>query len=605
MKMTDVKEVKNVERSDSRRDSVSENAQKELESLIALKKTDLVDEYLLERVLKDNIQKKMASIFATITPEKVKELYASVENPEERAALELLFKEYEEKDRNEKEKKKEINAVIDQTKLELHYFQEDVVMENASYGSERLIDQTPDVKLPEKELKIFDRMLAGKGVIEGKLTKLEQSMRRDFRKAFLESGMDIRGFFYGFNTLAKSGVAVEKDWKNVFSPRERSKGWSESQQKKFQNGYFAYLEAKKGSPQLSRWTQIITSIETGLLNEGKQIAEVYTQSLNLPIAKKAWKQTLRNEEASWRADYENKHQAQLAQARAHWVKRYKDQGYTTSEAENYAEEVIQKDLQKKWNQHLKELQDTGIQKADLGKFAYLLEAIKDKPLQSKITTLLTDTNFDGMRTHLDGVGVKGGMQLEDTLHEVLNGKTPLKREQVVKNIAAFTKERMNIGAELSSEATPEEFYTWMAADIRHARAVQSALMDSPMDMKDILRHGTDAFKETLKSYALTPEQLQLLQTKVDTDPETKDLSAADKQLVMSTTSAYLLAKMKEAGPQAGINGLGVGVNIPFEKYLEGLSFTLGTGLTNEGVSYLGVGLAWNHKVTEWNIEGNK
>lgn len=604
--MTDVNEVKNVERSDSHKDSVSKTAQQELESLIALKKADLVDEYPWETVLKDNIQKQMASIFATITPEKVKELYATVKNPQERAALELLFKEYEEKDKNEKEKKKEINAIIDQTKLELHYFQEDVVMENASYSTKRLIDQTTEeYKLPEKELKIFDRMLAGKGVLDGKLTNQEQSMRRDFRKAFLESGMDIRGFFYGFNTLAKSGVAVEKDWKNVFPPRERSKGWSKSQQKKFQNGYFAYLEAKKGSPQLSRWTQIITSIETGLLNEGKKITEVYKQSLNLPIAKKAWKQALRSEEAAWRSDYEKNHQEQLEQARAHWIKRYTEQGYPASEAENYAEEVIEKDLQKKWNQYLKELQDTGIQKADLGKFAYVLEAIKNKPLQRKITTLLTDTNFDGMGTHLDGVGVKGGLQLEDTLHEVLNGKAPLKLEQVVQNIAAFTKERMNIGEELSSKATPEEFYKWMAADIKHARAVQTALMDSPMDMKDILRHGTDAFRETMKSYALTPEQLQLLQTKVDTDPETKDLSAADKQLVMSTTSAYLLAKMKEAGPQAGINGLGVGVNIPFEKYLEGLSFTLGTGLTNEGASYLAVGLAWNRKVTEWNIKGNK
>ena len=72
---------------------------------------------------------------------------------------------------------------------------------------------------------------------------------------------------------------------------------------------------------------------------------------------------------------------------------------------------------------------------------------------------------------------------------------------------------------------------------------------------------------------------------------------------MANLSGYLLSKMKESGANAKVNGLGIGVNVPLNQILKGLSFSLGTGATMEGKSFAGVSVAWNTEVVKWKDGG--
>lgn len=181
---------------------VPKEATEELSKLMKLKEDELIDKYLLESVLKENIQEKLANIFSLLTPQIVKELYKSVENEEERAALELLLKEYEEKDQLEKEKKKEIQKVIRATKIELENFQ-GKMLEQASYGNEHFREapekhftrgKTETKTLSDTELKNLDTLLSDKNLPEGKLNKLERSLKSDFRKALVLANLPVKVF---------------------------------------------------------------------------------------------------------------------------------------------------------------------------------------------------------------------------------------------------------------------------------------------------------------------------------------------------------------------------------------------------------------------------
>ena len=57
--------------------------------------------------------------------------------------------------------------------------------------------------------------------------------------------------------------------------------------------------------------------------------------------------------------------------------------------------------------------------------------------------------------------------------------------------------------------------------------------------------------------------------------------------------------MKEPGVNANVNGLGVGVNMPLNQILKGLSLNLGTGSSLDGQPFVGVSLAWNTEVAKW------
>lgn len=149
----------------------------------------------------------------------------------------------------------------------------------------------------------------------------------------------------------------------------------------------------------------------------------------------------------------------------------------------------------------------------------------------------------------------------------------------------------------------------MSADIKNAIKVQSALMDSPVDAVDIMSHGPGALTESLKKTTIregvnfSKEELKAIEDKIATDPATKNLSAAARETLMANLSGYLLSKMKESGANAKVNGLGIGVNVPLNQILKGLSFSLGTGATMEGKSFAGVSVAWNTEVVKWKDGG--
>lgn len=202
----------------------------------------------------------------------------------------------------------------------------------------------------------------------------------------------------------------------------------------------------------------------------------------------------------------------------------------------------------------------------------MVESLKDQPVDLKIRALLTDTNFDGMRNRLDGRGTKRGNQIDQAL--IMAQADGLTMDKIAANITSYlgVKDR---------GMTAQEFQMWLAADINNAKKAQSALMDSPAEAVDIMRYGADALKQTLEKNKLSPEDMKALQDKINTDPATKDISEEARESIMNTLSGHLLAKMKEPGVNAGVNGLGVGVNMPLHQVIKGLSLNLGAGATTE------------------------
>lgn len=98
----------------------------------------------------------------------------------------------------------------------------------------------------------------------------------------------------------------------------------------------------------------------------------------------------------------------------------------------------------------------------------MVDDLKDKSDQDRMLALMTDTNFDGMRNHLDGKGTKRGLQVDGAFHMALDtGKTP---EEIVKNIGAFMEIR-NPAVKVPTENV-KAFADWLGADITNARAVQ-------------------------------------------------------------------------------------------------------------------------------------
>ena len=209
----------------------------------------------------------------------------------------------------------------------------------------------------------------------------------------------------------------------------------------------------------------------------------------------------------------------------------------------------------------------------------MVDSIKDQSPDNQISALLTDTNFDGVRNHLDGKGTKRGDQIDLAIR--MAQAEGLSMDAIVDNIVNHLIKK---GKKFDGEVprTADTFAAWLRSDIKHARLVQSALMDTPENAVDIMRHGVNALKNTLEAQKLTPEELKQIADKINTDPATKELSQQARDTLMANLSSYLLSKMREPGVNANVNGLGVGVNVPLNQILKGLSFTLGTGASLEG-----------------------
>ena len=253
------------------------------------------------------------------------------------------------------------------------------------------------------------------------------------------------------------------------------------------------------------------------------------------------------------------------------------------------------------------------------------------PPEKQISMLLTDTNFDGVRNHLDGRGTKRGDQIDLAIRMAQAEGSSM--DTIVNNIVSHLTKK---GVDGAVPVTVDSFAAWLRSDIKHARLVQSALMDTPENAVDIMRYGENALKKTLEAQKLTQEELKQIEDKIKTDPATRELSQQArndlmankvqeikqeelKQIedkintdpatrglsqqardtLMANLSSYLLSKMREPGVNANVNGLGVGVNVPLNQILKGLSFTLGTGASLEGQPFVGVSLAWNTEVVKW------
>ncbi len=201
------------------------------------------------------------------------------------------------------------------------------------------------------------------------------------------------------------------------------------------------------------------------------------------------------------------------------------------------------------------------------------------PPEKQISMLLTDTNFDGVRNHLDGRGTKRGDQIDLAIR--MAQAEGFSMDTIVNNIVShLTKKGEKFDGAVP--VTADSFAAWLRSDIKHARLVQSALMDTPENAVDIMRYGEKALKNTLEAQKLTPEELKQISDKINTDPATRELSQQARDMLMANLSSYLLSKMREPGVNANVNGLGVGVNVPLNQILKGLSFTLGTGASLEG-----------------------
>lgn len=158
------------------------------------------------------------------------------------------------------------------------------------------------------------------------------------------------------------------DWNALF-PKDKDDDWTEREQAIFTKAYDAYIEAKKRNPDLSRWNQIIGMLEVGLLNEGKNLDTIYTESLNTPIAKKERKSSLKEERENyilslesdgqkdvWLNNYLQENSEHLNQMRQSWL----DQGYRGGElshmTKEYIEDQFDRHTKKKWKNELKKME---------------------------------------------------------------------------------------------------------------------------------------------------------------------------------------------------------------------------------------------------------
>lgn len=182
----------------------------------------------------------------------------------------------------------------------------------------------------------------------------------------------------------------------------------------------------------------------------------------------------------------------------------------SNRVKEYLQDQFDNYTKKEWKKHLKDQKDHGIQKSDLGKFHAIVEQNKNAKVEDQILALMTDTNFDGQRNAIDGKGVKRGLQVDQAFLMAKN--SGLELGAIITNIKAFMEKR---GMKPEGN-TPEEFYAWLSSDIKHAKMMQQALMDSPVAAVDIMMYGDKALKKTIEKQ-FSEEEIKLISDKVEAD----------------------------------------------------------------------------------------
>ena len=593
-----------------------------------LENEDALFKHFLGTSLEKNVKDKMGEILKDIDPERLKAIYEKL-TPEQRKNLEMVFRKL--KIKENEEKVREINRALQSIKMELENFRGQVMAQNAAKvenfrnkSQNSSLEKSADHKketvelnssnnqesISKTEKKNLNKILDGDFLVEEKFNKVEKGLRSDFKKLIdlVGNTASLKRVF----TILKSQADAKNslpDWAKLFV-KENGEQWTEKEFNKLQQAYLAYLESKKDNADTARWNRVMNALESGIINGEKSLDVIYQENVSKPISKKERKQGLEDEQwkyrlelakdgkaSEWKNNYMKEHGNEIQDMQQNWLY----EGYSGSEisqmTKDYLNDRFDAYIKKEWKKHLKEEQKNWIQKSDLGNFRILVDSIKDQTPDNQISALLTDTNFDGVRNHLDGRGTKRGDQIDLAIRMVQ--AEGLSMDAIARNIVIHlhTKKGENFGGTVPG--TADTFAAWLRSDIKHARLVQSALMDTPENAVDIMRYGADALKKTLEAQRLTPEELKQIEDKINTDPATRELSQQARDTLMANLSSYLLSKMREPGVNANVNGLGVGVNVPLNQILKGLSLNLGTGSSLDGQPFVGVSLAWNTEVAKW------
>jgi len=593
-----------------------------------LENEDALFKHFLGTSLEKNVKDKMGEILKEIDPQRLKAIYEKL-TPEQRKNLEMVFRKL--KTKENEEKVREINTALQSFKVELENFRGQVMAQNAAKvenfrnkSQNSSLEKSADHKketvelnssnnqesISKTEKKNLNKILDGDFLVEEKFNKVEKGLRSDFKKLIDLVG-NTTSLKSVFNILKSQADAknVLPDWSKLFV-KENGEQWTEKELNKLQQAYLAYLESKKDNADTARWNRVMNALESGIINGEKSLDVIYQENVSKPISKKERKQGLEDEQwkyrlelakdgkaSEWKNNYMQEHGNEIQDMQQNWLY----EGYSGSEISKMTEEYLNDRFdaytKKEWKKHLKEEQKNWIQKSDLGNFRILVDSIKDQTPDNQISALLTDTNFDGVRNHLDGRGTKRGDQIDLAIR--MAQTEGLSMDAIARNIVIHlhTKKGENFGGAVPG--TADTFAAWLRSDIKHARLVQSALMDTPENAVDIMRYGADALKKTLEAQKLTPEELKQIEDKINTDPVTRELSQQARDTLMANLSSYLLSKMREPGVNANVNGLGVGVNVPLNQILKGLSLNLGTGSSLDGQPFVGVSLAWNTEVAKW------
>ena len=542
--------------------------------------------------------------------------------------MEALLKKVE--NQENRDRVRLINWVIERTKIELENFRGQVMEQNAAKvenfrnkSQNSNLEKSADHKkeatefnssnnqesISKTEKKNLNKILDGDFLVEEKFNKVEKGLRSDFRKLIdlVENTSSLKKVFNILKAQADAKIALP-DWSKLFV-KENGEQWTEKELNKLQKAYLAYLESKKDNADTVRWNRVMNALESGIINGEKSLDVIYQENVSKPISKKERKQGLEDEQwkfrlelakdgkaSEWKNNYMQQNREEIQDMQQNWLY----EGYVGSEiskmTEDYLNDRFDSYTRKEWKKHLKEEQKNWIQKSDLGNFRILVDSIKDQGADKQISALLTDTNFDGVRNHLDGRGTKRGDQIDLAIR--MAQAEGLSMDTIVNNtVSHLTKKGEKFDGAVP--VTADSFAAWLRSDIKHARLVQSALMDTPENAVDIMRYGEKALKNTLEAQKLTPEELKQIEDKINTDPATKELSQQARDTLMANLSSYLLSKMREPGVNANVNGLGVGVNVPLNQILKGLSFTLGTGASLEGQPFAWISVAWNTEVAKW------
>lgn len=593
-----------------------------------LENEDALFKHFLGTSLEKNVKDKMGEILKEIDPQRLRAIYEKL-TPEQRKNLEMIFKKF--KTKENEEKIREINTALQSFKVELENFRGQVMAQNAAKvenfrnkSQNSSLEKSADHKketvelnssnnqesISKTEKKNLNKILDGDFLVEEKFNKVEKGLRSDFKKLIdlVGNTTSLKRVF----TILKSQADAKNslpDWSKLFV-KENGEQWTEKELNKLQQAYLAYLESKKDNADTARWNRVMNALESGIINGEKSLDVIYQENVSKPISKKERKQGLEDEQwkyrlelakdgkaSEWKNNYMQEHGNEIQDMQQNWLY----EGYSGSEisqmTKDYLNDRFDAYTKKEWKKHLKEEEKNGIQKSDLGNFRILVDSIKDQSVDNQISALLTDTNFDGVRNHLDGRGTKRGDQIDLAIR--MAQTEGLSMDAIARNIVIHlhTKKGENFGGAVPG--TADTFAAWLRSDIKHARLVQSALMDTPENAVDIMRYGADALKKTLEAQKLTPEELKQIEDKINTDPATRELSQQARDTLMANLSSYLLSKMREPGVNANVNGLGVGVNVPLNQILKGLSFTLGTGASLEGQPFAWISVAWNTEVAKW------